>query len=849
MIGLEIHVQLKTRTKMFCRCANGFGGGPNTQTCPVCLAFPGALPVPNRAAIEETIKLGLALGCDDRRRGPSSTGRTTSIPTTRRRTRSPSTTSRSARAASLSVPTPDGEIEVGIVRAHLEEDAAKNVHVAASGRIHGATATLVDFNRGGTPLLEIVTEPELHSADDAKRFLQLLRQTVVELGLSDAELEKGSMRFDVNVSVRPAGSDELRTRTELKNMNSFNFAAKGIEKEIARQIKIYESGGTVEQETLHFDPSNEDSPPLRSKEEAQDYRYFPEPDLVPIDPPAELVERLRGAGRRAAERADQADRRDALVLRRRRARHRRARPALVGGRRRRRRPEGDGERARERVRRDRGRPGRVNAGRAREARLGARRDPARGVRRGARALRATPGSRADPYLAQKAVSDVSELDPIIDAVIAANPGQAEQYRGGKEGLLGFFVGQVMKETGGKADPRVVSERVREKLRPVAWTAMEKRYLFTPGPTPVPPEVLAAEAEPMVHHRGADFRVIYERTLARLAEVYRTKPPVLLFSASGHGRDGLGGHEPDARRATGSRSSSRARSASAGRRSAPHYGLDVQRIDYEWGEVPDPAEIGAAVAESGVETVFCTQSETSTGVVADVQAIKAAVGDATLVVDAVSSLGAVPLETDAWGIDVVVSGSQKALMCPPGLAMASVADHLWDELPPSRTFYFDWRATRKAQEAFDSAFTPAVSLIRGLDVALGMILDDGLDAAFERHVRLGRAARAGVKAMGLELFSPDDDTSAVVTAVRTPEGIEAPALLRHLRERHGVTLAPGQGALKPNVFRIGHIGWFDIFDIAAALAAIELALTELGADIERGVAVGRAFEAYEQRVAA
>ena len=251
----------------------------------------------------------------------------------------------------------------------------------------------------------------------------------------------------------------------------------------------------------------------------------------------------------------------------------------------------------------------------------------------------------------------------------------------------------------------------------------------------------------------------------------------------------------------------------------------------------------------METVFCTQSETSTGVVADVQAIKAAVGDATLVVDAVSSLGAVPLETDAWGIDVVVSGSQKALMCPPGLAMASVADHLWDELPASRSFYFDWRATRKAQEAFDSAFTPAVSLIRGLDVALGMILDDGLDEAFERHVRLGRAARAGVKAMGLELFSPDDDTSAVVTAVRTPEGIESPVLLKHLRERHGVTLAPGQGALKPNVFRIGHIGWFDIFDIATALAAIELALTELGADIERGVAVGRAFEAYEQHVAA
>src|SRR5262249_2778132 len=164
-----------------------------------------------------------------------------------------------------------------------------------------------------------------------------------------------------------------------------------------------------------------------------------------------------------------------------------------------------------------------------------------------------------------------------------------------------------------------------------------------------------------------------------------------------------------------------------------------------------------------------------GVVADVQGIKAAVGDAIVAVDAVSSLGAVPLETDGWGIDVVVSGSQKALMCPPGLAMASIAEPLWETLPPSPSFYFDWRATRKAQEVFDAAFTPAVSLIRSLDVALGMILERGLEAAFEKHVRLGRAARAGIKAMGLELFSPDDDTSAVVTAVRTPEGIDGTAL--------------------------------------------------------------------------
>jgi aspartate aminotransferase-like enzyme len=377
--------------------------------------------------------------------------------------------------------------------------------------------------------------------------------------------------------------------------------------------------------------------------------------------------------------------------------------------------------------------------------------------------------------------------------------------------------------------------------------VEKRYLFTPGPTPVPPAVLAAMAEPMVHHRGPDFRLVYERALSRLQEVFRTRSQVLLFAASG----------------TGAMDSAVSNLTVPGQRVAvvtagafgerwvaicEQYGLDVQRIAYEWGEIPNADEVASAVAESGAQIVYCTHSETSTGVVSDVQSLKAAVGDVVLVVDAISSLGAVPLDTDAWGIDVVLSGSQKALMCPPGLAMASVADHLWENLPQARAFYFDWRRTRKAQEAFDAAFTPAVSLIRGLDVALGMIADAGLEAAFERHTRLGRAARAGIKAMGLELFSPDDDSSSVVTVARVPDGVDGIELLRHLRDRHGVTLAPGQGGLKGKIFRIGHIGWFDVFDIAAALAAVELSLTELGADIERGVAVTRAFEAYEQRVA-
>ena len=380
------------------------------------------------------------------------------------------------------------------------------------------------------------------------------------------------------------------------------------------------------------------------------------------------------------------------------------------------------------------------------------------------------------------------------------------------------------------------------------SGLEKRYLFTPGPTPVPPEVLAASAEPMVHHRGPDFRDIYARTLVRLKEVYRTESDVLLFTASGTGamESAVANlTEAGERVAVVSHGSFGERWVAIGER----YGLDVHAIRYEWGESPDPDEVGAAVRESGAGIVFCQQSDTSTGVVADVRGIREAVGDATLVVDAISSLGAVPLETDAWGIDVVISGSQKALMSPPGLAMASVPEAVLARAKPPRTFYFDWRANKKAQDVLDAAFTPAVSIIRSLDVALGLILDDGLEAAFERHVRLGRAARAGVKAMGLELFSPDDDGAAVVTAIRAPEGIDSDELLLHLRDRHGVTLAPGQAHLRGKIFRIGHIGWFDVFDIATALAAIELSLTELGAEIERGVAVSRAFEAFETPVTA
>jgi serine---pyruvate transaminase len=374
--------------------------------------------------------------------------------------------------------------------------------------------------------------------------------------------------------------------------------------------------------------------------------------------------------------------------------------------------------------------------------------------------------------------------------------------------------------------------------------VEKRYLFTPGPTPVPPEVLAAAASPIVHHRGPDFRVVYERVLGRLKEIFRTRNEVLLFAASG-----TGGFESAVANLTSP--GDRVLVVSAGsfgerwKSMTTTYGADVDHLRYDWGESPSPDDVRERAA--GAKYVTLVHSETSTGVVADVQSLAAAAKEAgaLVVVDAISSLGAVPLETDDWDLDVVVTGSQKALMNPPGLAFVSVSDAAYAAAGATPRFYFDWARNRKAQEQLDAAFTPAVSLIAGLDVALGMILEDGLDAAFARHARLGRACREGAKAMGLELFSPDEDRSAVVTAIRAPEGVDASELLLLLRDRFGVTLAPGQADLKGKIFRIGHIGWFDVFDIASALSAVELGLTELGADVERGVAAARALEAYEQ----
>jgi len=459
VIGLEIHVQLKTRTKMFCRCEAGWGAAENTRTCPICLAHPGALPVTNGRAVEWTVKLGLGLGCTIAERAVFAR-KNYFYPDLPKGYQISQYDLPLCTDGKVLVPTPDGDHAVRIVRAHLEEDAAKTVHVGgASGRIGGASHSVIDFNRGGTPLVEIVTHPDIHSAEEARRFLQLLRQTVVELGISDAEMEKGTLRVDANVSVRQAGEEGFRTRTEIKNINSFSYIARGIEAEVERQVAVWESGGEVEQATFDFDASSGTLTARRTKEEAEDYRYFSEPDLVPIDPPAELVERVRaelpelpGARIRRLEPALGFDLAGDVVTSGRTALY----EALLGD------ALDPREVANFLMNEGRELEELPNPGELRRL-LAERREIPREQFARAIAASGEPGFSADPYLAERVVSDTSELEPLVDAVLAANPSQVEAYRAGKEGLLGFFVGRVMRETQGKADARLVNELLRAKL--------------------------------------------------------------------------------------------------------------------------------------------------------------------------------------------------------------------------------------------------------------------------------------------------------------------------------------------------------------------------------------------------
>jgi aspartyl-tRNA(Asn)/glutamyl-tRNA(Gln) amidotransferase subunit B len=286
VIGLEIHVQLATRTKMFCGCELTFGDPPNTHTCPVCLGLPGSLPVTNAQAVHFGLLMGLAFGCDIAPRSIF-----------HRKNYFYPDAARNYQISQYDIPICSGGRlgDVRLNRIHLEDDAAKLIHLGTSGRIHGSDASVVDYNRGGTPLAEMVTEPDIHSAEHAREWLTLLRETLRQLGVSDVDMSQGSLRCDANVSVRPTGATAFGTKTELKNMNSFAYLEAGVNAEIARQIALLEAGEPVVQETLHFDPRSGALSTLRSKEEAHDYRYFPEPDLVPIVPSEAMLEAARAA--------------------------------------------------------------------------------------------------------------------------------------------------------------------------------------------------------------------------------------------------------------------------------------------------------------------------------------------------------------------------------------------------------------------------------------------------------------------------------------------------------------------------------------------------------------------------
>ena len=481
VIGLEIHVQLSTRTKMFCGCELSFGDEPNTHTCPVCLGHPGTLPVVNEQAVRYGLQIALALGCEPARHSIF-----------HRKNYFYPDLPKGYQISQYDIPLASGGRlgDVRIHRVHLEEDAAKLIHLGESGRIHGSATSLVDFNRGGTPLVEIVTEPDLRGPAEAREWAQLLRTTVKQLGVSDVNMEEGSLRCDANVSVRRAGAEELGTKSELKNMNSFRFLERGIEAELERQVALLDAGEQVEQETFHFDPRTAALTPLRSKEYAHDYRYFPEPDLVPLAPteemlraasealpelPAERRERYHAelglpevTARQLAFDAELGDYFErALDASRKSAAAEGSAPQrpttianwvtgeLVG----RLRDAGDGEVD----------PASSKVSPEALAALAGMVESKQVTTGAARQVLATlVAEGGDPAqiveregLAQ--MSDSGELEAIVERAIEAEPGAAEKVRAGNPKAIGPIVGAVMRETKGRADGGEVTRLIREKL--------------------------------------------------------------------------------------------------------------------------------------------------------------------------------------------------------------------------------------------------------------------------------------------------------------------------------------------------------------------------------------------------
>jgi aspartyl-tRNA(Asn)/glutamyl-tRNA(Gln) amidotransferase subunit B len=481
VIGLEIHVQLSTRTKMFCGCELSFGDQPNVHTCPVCLAHPGVLPVANEQAVRCALQIALALECEVARESIF-----------HRKNYFYPDNPKGYQISQYDVPLATGGRlgDVRIHRVHLEEDAAKLIHLGESGRIHGSASSLVDFNRGGTPLVEIVTEPDLRGPAEAREWAQLLRTTVKQLGVSDANMEEGSLRCDANVSVRRQGAQELGTKTELKNMNSFRFLERGIAAELERQGQVVHGGGEVEQETFHFDPRTGALTPLRSKEYAHDYRYFPEPDLVPLAPTEEMLDEARDAlGELPAQRRERYEAELGLAEV---AARQLAFDADLGD---------YFERAldslRQSAREDASTPQQATTianwvtgelvGRLREAGNGEV-DPAsskvspealaglaamvsskqvtRGAARQVLATLVAEGGDPAQIVEREGLgqmSDTGELEAIVERAIEAEPGAAEKVRSGNAKAIGPIVGAVMRETKGRADGGEVTRLIHEKL--------------------------------------------------------------------------------------------------------------------------------------------------------------------------------------------------------------------------------------------------------------------------------------------------------------------------------------------------------------------------------------------------
>jgi aspartyl-tRNA(Asn)/glutamyl-tRNA(Gln) amidotransferase subunit B len=471
VIGLEIHVQLATTTKMFCGCEVSFGDPPNTHTCAVCLGLPGSLPTANARAVHFGLMIGLALGSEIASRSifhrknyfyPD-------LPKGYQISQYDEPLCRGGRLA-----------EVRIHRVHLEEDAAKLTHVGASGRIHGSDASVVDFNRGGTPLAEIVTEPDLRTPEQCGEWLKLLRTTLRQLGVSDVNMEEGSLRADANVSVRPVGSDELGTKTELKNMNSFRFLERGIRAEIARQSRIVGEEGEIVQETLHYDPAADKLTPLRSKEEEHDYRYFPEPDLIPVAIDENMVARAREAmPELPAARAERFEsglglsRESAQLLAFRAELGNYFEAALAAGA----EPEPPaqalanwvgGELVRRLADEEDPASSRVTA-RALASLVGlvaAKRVSVGAARQVLDELVAEGGGDPQAIIEREGLATLDggeELAAIVAAALSANADAAERVRQGNEKAIGPIIGAVMRETKGRADGGEVQRLVREQL--------------------------------------------------------------------------------------------------------------------------------------------------------------------------------------------------------------------------------------------------------------------------------------------------------------------------------------------------------------------------------------------------